>query len=138
MFAPVSSMVLGGEEPSIEFKQVGVSLETLKLLLGVLGVPLNQLLFGRTFSWLPRSLIPLVLPPILLLNVAVGWWPSFGERQSLPAWAQDPWDQQYALGLLLVVVLLLGGWPPVALATASAVTLAMSAMSSGAWRPAIP
>jgi hypothetical protein len=90
MFAPVSSIVLGGEEPSVEFKQVDVALVTIKLLLRVLGVPLTQLLFGRAFSWLPRSLIPLVLPPILLLNVAVGWWPSFGERQSLPAWAQDP------------------------------------------------
>jgi hypothetical protein len=93
MFAPESSIVYGGEGPSVEFNKLTGRL--IKLLWGVLGVPLGQEALGGLgfmFSWFPRPVRwkPLVLPPILLLAVALAWWPSCGERQSLLACAQDP------------------------------------------------
>jgi hypothetical protein len=97
MLAPESTIVFGGEEPSIVTKLFADRLVVFKLLFVVLGVPLGQevlLVLGSAFSWLPCSLMFLVLPPILLWKVALGWWPSLGEWQSLLAWAHDPWDQQ--------------------------------------------
>ena len=75
---PESSMVKGGEGPSVVFSMV-TSLVTFKLLLGLLGVPLTHLVV-----LLRRPMEMNSLPPWRLRAVALSLWPSFLCSQFLP------------------------------------------------------
>ena len=75
---PESSMVKGGEGPSVVFSMV-TSLVTFKLLLGLLGVPLTHLLVLRRGPMEMNS-----LPPWRSRAVALSLWPSFLCLQFLP------------------------------------------------------
>jgi hypothetical protein len=99
---PESNRGSCGEGPSTVVEMLD-SLVTLKLLLGMLGVPLSQALalgswFSRSFCCLFQSSLLLyvisILPPIFLKMVASFLWPSLGKVQVLLLCLHTPWDQQ--------------------------------------------
>jgi hypothetical protein len=98
---PESSIVKGGEGPSVEFKlQTSLSI---KLLLWVPGVPLTQVLSCggvdalsvlRVLGRGRRLDFKLLRPPMRLPMEASGLWPSLGAGHRMPGCLQMPWEWQ--------------------------------------------